>query len=204
MSDGPPVIHPQLRDLLVPVDTLSPHPNNPNIGDESAIEESIATNGYYNPVIYQVSTGRIIAGEHRWKAMRAAGATHIPAIGLDIDDEATLRVMLVDNRTARLGHDDLPSLLRVLDTLATTGAGLAGTAYTMADLDALIALSMPTTDPEGDDDEATNAAMAKAAWPNIAIPPGLLAALREVPGEDDTSRLRTAIAAYHDCAEPTG
>lgn len=48
------------------VDSLQPHPQNANEGDVGAIVESIDENGFFGAVLVQASTGRILAGKHRW------------------------------------------------------------------------------------------------------------------------------------------
>ena len=39
----------------VPIDSITPHPENPNQGDRAAIAHSIETNGFYGFVICQRS-----------------------------------------------------------------------------------------------------------------------------------------------------
>lgn len=126
--------HGQVAELLVPIDQIRQHPRNANNGDVEAIAESILSNGFYNPISVQRSTGYIVAGNHRYAAMLSLGQEQIPAVMLDIDDETALRVMLADNRTAELAVRDEHELQTLLDELAETEQGLAGTAYTDDDL----------------------------------------------------------------------
>lgn len=128
---------PQTYDPSYPVDSLTPHPRNPNKGNRQAIGESIETNGWYGACIVQQSSGHIIAGEHRWLEAREAGAETLPVLVLDVTDDEAVRIMLVDNRTARLGTDDPEELSRLLAEL-NADAGLLGTAYTPDDLDDLL------------------------------------------------------------------
>jgi hypothetical protein len=53
---------------IVPVDSLETHPRNVNQGDIGAIYESIGANGFYGAIVAQKSTGRILAGNHRYQA----------------------------------------------------------------------------------------------------------------------------------------
>ena len=53
---------------MVPVDSLETHPRNVNQGDIGAIYESIGANGFYGAIVAQKSTGRILAGNHRYQA----------------------------------------------------------------------------------------------------------------------------------------
>jgi ParB-like chromosome segregation protein Spo0J len=130
-----------MRDMtyeLVPTDSLMPHPRNPNRGDVGAIAESIRANGWYGAIVAQRSTRRILAGNHRWEAARQLGMPTVPVIWLDVDDERALRILLVDNRTTRLGMDDETVLRELLTELAGTSEGLDGTGWTGDDLDELI------------------------------------------------------------------
>lgn len=109
----------------VPVGSIQPHPDNPNKGDVEAIQESIRANDFYGACVVQASSGRILAGEHRWRAAKAEGLTLIPVIYRDCDDHTALRVMLVDNETARHGEVDPEVVSTLLDTLET----LEGTGF---------------------------------------------------------------------------
>ncbi|MFD0478024.1 ParB/RepB/Spo0J family partition protein [Nonomuraea thailandensis] len=118
---------------MVPVADLEPHPDNPHQGDVDVIAKSIEKNGFYGTILVQKSRMRIIAGEHRWRGAKAKGLGQVPALILDVDDAAALRILLADNRTAEIGgYDDqaLAELLRSLDDLDGTG-------WTEQDLDDL-------------------------------------------------------------------
>jgi hypothetical protein len=138
----------QTYEEAVPLERLTPSPENVNEGDVGAIAESIQTNGFYGSVIAQRSSGTIIAGEHRWRAAQATGGETVPVIWLDVDDEQARRIRLVDNRTTRLGRDDPAALADLLRELSSTSAGLAGTGFDGDDLDDLCrALALGETDP---------------------------------------------------------
>jgi hypothetical protein len=116
---------------------LHQHPDNANMGDVDAIEQSIRINGLYAPLLIQKSSNRIIAGNHRYVVALKMGLTTVPTIELDVDDEQALRIMLADNRTTRLGRDDESQLYEILDLLRSTDAGFAGTGYEYDDFAAL-------------------------------------------------------------------
>ena len=122
----------------VPIDSLAPHPDNPREGDLGAIIASVEAHGFYGQVIVQKSTGRIVAGNHRWMAAKHAGLSEIPVTYIDVDDETARRILVADNRTSDLGSYDESQLVALLKDLAATGAGLAGTGYDGGDLDDLI------------------------------------------------------------------
>lgn len=118
--------------------TLTLHPANPNHGDYGAIHTSITTNGFYGAVIVHKQTGHVIAGNHRVKVARDAGAKTIPIIEVDCDDQTATRIMLADNRTTRLGTDDTDTLANLLRDLDNRD-GITGTGYDHDDLSDLLA-----------------------------------------------------------------
>jgi hypothetical protein len=109
---------------------LSPHPDNPRRGDVDSIEASIRQNGWYGTVVAQTSTGYVLIGNHRSLAARNVGLPACPAVQwVDCDDEQARRILLSDNRTADLAVYDDELLTELLDTLADTDLGLAGTGF---------------------------------------------------------------------------
>lgn len=62
----------------------------------------------------------------------------VPVIWVDVDDERARRILVADNRTTRLGHDDPEALASLLTELAETEGGLDGTGFDGDDLDALL------------------------------------------------------------------
>jgi hypothetical protein len=119
-----------LEPLLVPLDSVRQHEDNPNNGDLDAIIESIRVNGFYQPIIVN-EAGQIIAGNHRWQAMHALGATHIPAITVSGDREADVRRMLADNKITRNGWDDDAKVLGLMKELldGDSQVGLGGSGW---------------------------------------------------------------------------
>jgi hypothetical protein len=109
---------------LLDINKVSLHPQNPRRGDLDAIGSSIDANGWYGAITVQKSTGFILAGNHRYRAAVERGATEIPAVVLDVDDERATRILLADNRTADLGTYDEDVLTAVLESLEDlTGTG---------------------------------------------------------------------------------
>lgn len=137
----------------VKIADLRPHPRNPREGDVGAIYQSIEANGFYGAVIAQKGSGYILAGNHRYKAAIESGATTLPVIWLDVDDEAALRVLLADNRTNDLANYNNAALAEILAELAQ-GPGLNGTGYDGDDLDELLNdLAGPDFAPGTEDDQ---------------------------------------------------
>lgn len=131
--------HPAIRTddySVVPIDSVEPHPRNVNEGDVGAIVESIDALGFYGACLVQRSTSRIIAGKHRWLAARDRGMTEIPVLWLDVTNDEAERIMLSDNRIARLGRDDDVQLLELLTELRTRDS-LPGTGFHDDDIEDL-------------------------------------------------------------------
>ena len=123
---------------MVSVDAIKPHERNVNQGDLGAIVESVEANGFYGAVIVQQSTGKILAGNYRWRAAVSRGLKFVPVIWVDVDDAAALRIMLADNRTTRLGMDDSAGLAALLQEIQSDAGSLTGTGFDADDLQALL------------------------------------------------------------------
>lgn len=120
-----------------PVTELTPHPSNPRQGDVGAIVQSIEANGWIGSLVAQLSTGHVLAGNHRLQAAIHLGMDKVPVHWVDVDDETALRILLADNRTADLATYDDQQLAALLQTFGTTDA-LNGTGFDGDDLDTLL------------------------------------------------------------------
>lgn len=149
LGDDTPPTDERVTELLaetierVPIESIQPHPANPNEGDVGAIDESVDALGgkFYQVIFVQRSTGNIIAGEHRWKTLRARGVTEAPVVFLDVDDAEAARIMVGDNEIPRRHSRAVPDRLTALLTdLAQQrpDVGLAGTGWDSSDLDRMI------------------------------------------------------------------
>jgi len=119
-----------VRPLLVPIDRVRQHAQNPNNGDLDALIESIQINGFVTAITADAKTGNIIAGNHRYQALHALGATQIPVIWVDhMDESGAVRYMIADNRTGKLAVIDQSAVAELLTGLNNTDLGLAGTGY---------------------------------------------------------------------------
>lgn len=85
-----------------PIDSITPHPLNPNEGDVETIRGSIQENGFYGFVVCQKSSRRILIGEHRWKGLKEEGAEEVPILWVDVTDKEAIDILLADNRTGEL------------------------------------------------------------------------------------------------------
>lgn len=122
-------LSPELEALKVPIGDIHTHPENANNGDTEAIVESMVRDGIYRTVYYSRATGNIVAGNHTYLAQVSEGATHVPAIPLDLDYEGELRVLAKDNQIARMAWMDPGLELALVKKIAATPQGLLGTGY---------------------------------------------------------------------------
>lgn len=117
--------------------TLHQLPGNPHSADMEALEESIAVNGFFSPVLVQKTSNIVVAGNHRLLIALKNGWKTIPAIILDVDDEQAARIALADNKVGSMGRDDESDLLAMLQAIDSTDGRLRGTGYAPDDLDYL-------------------------------------------------------------------
>ncbi|MEU4228277.1 DNA modification methylase [Nonomuraea sp. NPDC026600] len=122
-------IRPEIIGRAVPIDSVTRHPRNYRRGNIPLITDSLRINGQYRPIIVQASTGHICAGNHTWQAAQELGWHLIAADLLDLDDEAALRILAVDNRANDQAENDDQALAAVLRELDASSAGLAGTGW---------------------------------------------------------------------------
>lgn len=88
----------------LPLSEIEPDKEQPRkkFDDEALAElaSSIAEHGVLQPIVVRPSpTGgyRIVAGERRWRAARAAGLTEIPVIIREITDAQAMEIALIEN-----------------------------------------------------------------------------------------------------------
>lgn len=130
--------HPALEPLLVDIQNITPHPENPHQGDVEEIMGSIRDSGVYRPLWVQTSTGRILGGNTTYAALMELGARRVPVVWLDVDDAEALRILLKDNKLAELGGYDDGLLAELLVQVRDT-TGLLGTGWSDDGLDSLLA-----------------------------------------------------------------
>jgi len=113
------------------MDQVHQHLQNANNADLDALVESIQINGFVTAITADAKTGNIIAGNHRYQALHALGATEIPVLWVDHWDEAgAIRYMVADNQTSRLAVMDNAALAELLNSAKRVtlfcGRGCAG------------------------------------------------------------------------------
>ncbi|MFF7613552.1 ParB/RepB/Spo0J family partition protein [Streptomyces lavendulae] len=148
MNAAPANIPDELLPLAVAVADLRPFHRNPRNGDVASIRESLTVNGQYKAIVVNRGThtgrpGEILAGNHTFQAAVGLGWETIAATWVDIDDEAAMRIVVVDNRTSDLAGYDSALLAEILEELPD----LQGTGYDQTALDELLDHSLPAVLP---------------------------------------------------------
>lgn len=87
---------------MVPIQLIEPNPEQPrtNLGNLEELTASVREKGVLEPILIRPrGNGRyqIVSGERRFRAAGAAGLLEIPAIELDLDDNETLEIALIEN-----------------------------------------------------------------------------------------------------------
>lgn len=161
-------------DPAYPLDKLQAHPDNPRHGDIGAIHGSIEENGFWGGLIVQLSTGFILAGNHRFQAAAHAGAENVPVHFVDVDDATARKILAADNGISdRATNDDL-KLIELLTRIRNEEGALDGTGYDDDDLQRLIDDEKRGMLLDGSPNAPTGT---KSAPPAEKLPPG--------PGGDD-------------------
>lgn len=177
--------HEALAPLMVPIDSVQPHPENNNNGDEDIVRESILVNGMYNAVKVQVSSGYICAGNTTWAVCKDLGAEGIPVIPLMIDNIEALSILLADNLTAAAAMRDDALTVEVARKIVEARGDTEGIGITMAELDAIEAKARIPLDYAPDPYEG---------WPTLSaqVSPATFKAFMEMTDglEDDSNRAR--------------
>lgn len=115
------MIHPSIKKLAKPVDSLLPLENNPRRGDVDAIAASYAEFGQVKPIVVKDNndgTYTVIAGNHQLQAAKQLGWEEIAAIVLDADDDRAIAFALADNRTMELGHSDQAQVIDMITSIS--------------------------------------------------------------------------------------
>lgn len=135
--------HKSLADLMVPRDSITPHPDNDNNGDVDELVASVLTNGCYRPIYVQESTGYILGGHTLYAALLELGALMVPVLYLDDDGSPNSgeRILLTDNQIARLARRDDMATLKLLEKIEKDDIGLSGTGFGQRDVENLRAIA---------------------------------------------------------------
>ncbi len=124
----------------VPIGSLKPHPKNPRVHPDSAIEKlmrSISEFGWTNPILVS-EDGYIMAGHARVKAAIKAGINEVPVIYLPLSGQKAEMYMLTDNGVQDEAEWDMPVLAELLEQFKTSNLDATLTAFDVGEIDKII------------------------------------------------------------------
>lgn len=130
----------QLQGLCVPVEELRTLTGNARQGDVEAVMRSLDKFGQRKPIVVQVGSNEIIAGNHTFAAAKRLGWTEIAVVWVEDDDTTAKAFALADNRTSELGGYDNDLLAKMIQEVMDEDTDLLlAASYTEDDLAALLA-----------------------------------------------------------------
>lgn len=171
-------IHPDLRHLAEPIETLELDPENANTHDRRSLE-TIASMfidfGQRKPLVGRLSTRTIEAGNGALEALRLAGWTHLAVIWCDDDDTRAKAYALGDNQSARLSDWAPLRLQASLEELLAEGYDIGAIGWSSVEFDALVngtpEPSKPSTEQSStsgeDTDSSTDSGSSSDASPQL-------------------------------------
>ena len=123
----------------VPLDAVQLNQENPRLNDAAVqpVMDSITRFGFRVPLVVNRRTGRIEAGNTRWKAAQRLGLEAVPVVFADDDELTALSFALADNRTAEFAEWDEPALADLLQRLSQEGE-LVSSGFSTDDLKDLL------------------------------------------------------------------
>ena len=101
---------------VVEISKLKPHPKNPRIHPDSALErltKSVKEFGWTNPILVS-EDGFILAGHARLKAAEKAGISEVPIIRLPLKGRKAEAYMIADNKLQDMTDWSYPQLKDLL------------------------------------------------------------------------------------------
>ncbi len=125
----------------VKINELKPHPKNPRVHPDSAIEKlerSIKEYGWTNPVLVSAD-GYVLAGHARLKAAEKAGIKEVPVIYLPLEGAKAEAYLIADNRLQDETDWDYEKLKDLLQELDTGEFDLELTGFDMGEIEDLVA-----------------------------------------------------------------
>lgn len=145
IEDAPlpaPSDHPMLNVQMELIDSLVPYPGNPRQGDVGMIMGLLSTHGQFRPIVANLNTRHILAGNHVAQAAAALGWTTIAVSWVATDAEGEARIVLADNRTSDLAEYDTAALGRALTAVPMAELERA-TGFCLEDLQDLLSGDTP-------------------------------------------------------------
>ena len=120
----------------------------------ATIAGSLGAFGQVENLVVQAGTMKVIGGNGRVEAMRAAGDTHAHVLLLDVDDKKAAKLGLALNRTAELAGWEKGNLADIIGELQADGIDVADIGFEASELADIIGADDIDVQ-DGDDDEVT-------------------------------------------------
>lgn len=140
-------INEPLRQFAVPVDSLTPDPENPRIHDQinmEAITASLAEFGQAMPIVVQREGMIVRIGNGRLQAAKDLGWTHIAAVVTDKPEAVMKALGIADNRTGELASWNHAELARLLDEIQLEVPDLINSVgFDMREIETLLTRYLP-------------------------------------------------------------
>ena len=125
---------------IVKIGTLKPHPKNPRIHPDAALErlgKSIKEYGWTNPVLVS-SDGFILAGHARVKAAKLVGISKAPIIRLPLEGARAEAYLVADNKLQEMTEWDFPKLSEILAEVDVANIDIEVTGFDQQEIDELL------------------------------------------------------------------
>ena len=121
----------------VKISELKPHPKNPRVHPDSAIDKlvrSIKEFGWTNPILVSAD-GYVIAGHARLKAAEKAGIEEVPVIYLPLEGAKAEAYLIADNRLQEEASWDYEMLANNLNDINAKGLDVQITGFDTSFID---------------------------------------------------------------------
>lgn len=162
-----------VRTELVPIHSVTRHPENARKGNISRIEESLRAHGQYAAVVVHEQTGYVLKGNNTHRVLaEKIGAAEILATFVSCTEAQARAILAVDNRTSDGASYDDAALLALLEQVETDG-NLAAAGYGQADLDDLTALLEESAEPEPEYLNTENTGSGEDPPPQMSMASGM-------------------------------
>jgi hypothetical protein len=186
-----------VRTELVPIHSVTRHPENARQGNVARIEESLRAHGQYAPIVVHEQTGYILKGNNTHRVLQEKiGSPEILATFVSCTEAQARAILAVDNRTSDDASYDDTALLALLEQVDADG-NLAAAGYGQADIDDLTALLEESTEPEPEflnTDDEPDPDRLTAPPPKVAMASGMEPARKlEDLGRDYATRASRAL-----------
>lgn len=137
-----------VRTELVPIHSVTRHPENARKGNVARIEDSLRAHGQYAPIVVHEQTGYVLKGNNTHRVLQEKlGASEVLATFVSCSESQARAILAVDNRTSDGASYDEMALLALLERTEADGY-LSATGYAQADIDDLTALLEEAAEPE--------------------------------------------------------